>query len=98
MRWPWLISGILLVACGSSEPTKTADDVALAGDDGGEARKGNNSGGPQIDSEVGALDQDKVEEVFSAARNAVKRCFGDANDGLDFEVIGGDIKSVFQEF
>ena len=49
---------------------------------------------PAIQAEIGALDQDAVDEAFKAARPAVARCFDEANRGLPFAVIGGELEVV----
>jgi hypothetical protein len=49
-------------------------------------------GGPAIHAEVGALDEDKVNEAFQAARPAIDACFASANTGLRYQVVGGDVE------
>ncbi len=49
---------------------------------------------PAIAAEIGALDQDAVDEAFKAARPTVARCFEEANRGLPFKVVGGDLEVV----
>jgi hypothetical protein len=41
---------------------------------------------------VGALDREAVDAAFSAARSSVKSCIDEANRGLEFQVVGGDIE------
>jgi len=51
-------------------------------------------GGPQIEAEVGALDEEKVQEAFNAAREAIYACFNATNAGLKHKIVGGDIEVV----
>ena len=47
---------------------------------------------PKVHAEVGALDEEKVNEVVAAARPAIDDCFKSANRGMRYKVVGGDIE------
>lgn len=64
-------------------PSDEVDDVAPA------PRR---DGGPAIDSEIGALDENKVRDTFREARPKITKCLRQANDGLDMPVVGGELE------
>ena len=89
MRVVGMVGALLLVGCASEAhkvdtPDNVADDVAPAA----APRRAT----PIIESEVGALDRDAVDAAFAAVRGDVKACIDAANQGLPFEVVGGDIE------
>lgn len=49
---------------------------------------------PKVHAEVGALDEDKVNEAFAAARPAIDECFRGANKGMRYKIVGGDIEVI----
>ena len=78
-----------LACCDAKEPVSPADrddDTAVV------VPRSTGSGGPKIDSEIGALDEDAVKETFRKARSKVTRCLRDANDGLDMPIVGGELE------
>jgi len=53
-------------------------------------------GGPKIDAEVGALDKKAVAETFEQARTTIRRCFDQANEGMEMPVVGGEVEVVLR--
>jgi hypothetical protein len=92
MRSAICITLLALSACGGTPPADAPDDI-----EAGSAAKPKRGGGmPMLESEVGALDQDKVNEAVTAAAGDVEGCFKRANDGLDYPIIGGDVEMVIR--
>jgi hypothetical protein len=81
---------LVLAACseGSLSPRDASDEMQVT------QMRGRESGGPVIHAEVGALDEDKVNEAFSAARPAIDDCFDHANEGMRYKVVGGDVEVI----
>ncbi len=74
----------LLVACGGGETNpKTAVDVPGARDDEGD------SAPLDVTAEIGALDQDKVDQVFSASIKGLQGCLNQGARRVEF--IGGAV-------
>ena len=75
------ILALSLLACSSGPDAKSPDD------DGPTAEplpsRSSSGGGPKVESEIGALDEKKVNEVFRKVRSKVTRCLRKANDGMD---------------
>jgi hypothetical protein len=82
----------LLAACGDKPKTPDSPDDVASDHVAAPRPKGGSSNVPTIDAEVGALDAEAVEAAFSNARPAIMDCVKAANQGLDFEVIGGDME------
>ncbi|MBW2454178.1 MAG: hypothetical protein JRI68_06695 [Deltaproteobacteria bacterium] len=90
MRWPTLmVLATSLAACSHTPPPDDPVD-----DDGPDQTQLPMSGGPQIQAEVGALDEEKVQEAFNAAKHEIYGCFNAANDELKWPIVGGDIEVV----
>ncbi|MEQ9324475.1 MAG: AgmX/PglI C-terminal domain-containing protein [Polyangiaceae bacterium] len=86
----WVAGG--MAGCASAAPElRSADDVG-AQDVAPESSPRRGPAAPSVESEVGALDRDAVEAAFAEARGAVQACITEANQGLAFEVVGGDIE------
>lgn len=85
---------LALVACSEKPDPKDASDPIEAPTDGPASRP--KSSGPAIQSEIGALDEGKVDEVLSNVRRKVARCLSSANKGMDLEVVGGDIEVLIR--
>ncbi len=78
-----------LVACSSTPPPDNPAD-----DDSPDQTHVPMAGAPQITAEVGALDEEQVKAAFDAARSAIHDCFDASNNGLEWQVVGGDIEVV----
>ncbi len=90
MGWPRLmVLATSLAACSNTPPPDAPVDDASP-----DQTQLPMSGGPQIQAEVGALDEEKVQEAFNAARQEIYGCFNAANDALKWPVVGGDIEVV----
>jgi hypothetical protein len=90
MRAPLLVL-VFAVACGDGKGPKSPSDHV--DDDGATgARPSGGNGGPSIESEIGALDEDAVKGVFKQARSKVTKCLRRANDGMDMEIVGGELE------
>jgi hypothetical protein len=79
----------VLIACSSTPPPDDPVD-----DDGPDQTHIPMAGAPQISAEVGALDEEQVKAAFDAARDEIHDCFNASNDGLEWQIIGGDIEVV----
>lgn len=74
--------GSLLLACGESAPAaKTADDQGP-----GSRPK---SSGPSVSSEIGGLDEDKVDAAFKASLDDLQRCLTEGASRVEF--LGGSV-------
>jgi hypothetical protein len=74
----------LTLGCGGGDPPpKTAGDVEIEPEDGRE-------GAPlDVSSEIGALDEDKVNEAFSGSIKELQRCLNQGSERVEF--IGGAV-------
>lgn len=90
MRSVGIVVVALVAACSSEAPKVTTPNDVAADDPAPTERRG--PAAPSIESEVGALDRDAVDAAFSAARADVQACIAQANQGLPFKVVGGDIE------
>lgn len=90
--WPGWVAATMIVACGGT--TTTADDPSdiTSDPEATPAKERRRLAAPSIESEVGTLDREAVDAAFSAARGSVKTCIEQANQGLPFQVVGGDIE------
>jgi hypothetical protein len=88
MRLRAIIACSIFCACGGNENHAESPDGEMQVT----PMRPRGSGGPRIHAEVGALDEDKVNEAFSAARPAIDECFGRANRGMRYKVVGGDVE------
>jgi hypothetical protein len=71
-----------LVACGDATPeAKTADDQAQTDE--------HKSGGPQVSSEIGGLDEEKVNAAFESSLSSLERCLQQGASRVEF--LGGSV-------
>ncbi len=87
-----LVAGTLIAACGRGPEPKSADDDGAAVDDPRPRGTEGGDAGPKIESEIGALDEDAVQDVFRQARRKVTQCLRRANDGMAMEIVGGELE------
>jgi hypothetical protein len=82
-RLAWLVTlGCLSLACGESAPTaKTADDRAEDHEQKG--------AGPSVSSEIGGLDEDKVDAAFKSSLDGLQRCLTEGASRV--ELLGGSV-------
>src|ERR1041384_6750777 len=74
--------GSLLLACGETTPTaKTADDPSDA-----EPRR---RSGPSVSSEIGGLDEEKVDAAFKSSLDGLQRCLTEGASRVEF--LGGTV-------
>jgi hypothetical protein len=80
----WLaLSTSLLLACGESTPSpKTADDKP-------ETEEHEHSGGPSVSSEIGGLDEAKVNAAFESSLSGLERCLQQGASRVEF--LGGSV-------
>jgi hypothetical protein len=72
----------LIVGCGdSAPPAKTADDEPQT-----EKR---HSGGPEVSSEIGGLDEEKVNAAFESTLSGLERCLQQGASRVEF--LGGSV-------
>lgn len=75
-----VLSAGLLIACGESAPTpKTADDTPRTEEERGS--------GVSVSSEIGGLDEDKVNAAFESTLDSLQRCLQQGASRVEF--IGG---------
>ncbi len=84
-----VLVGSLWLGCTSSQEAKSPPDQV---DDEPEPVTARPSGGPAIESEIGALDENAVKDTFGQARAKVVKCLRGANEGLDLPVVGGELE------
>jgi hypothetical protein len=79
----WLaLTGFVLLACGESAPApKTADDRSET--------QPSRSGGPSVSSEIGGLDEDKVDAAFKSSLDGLQRCLSEGASRVEF--LGGSV-------
>jgi hypothetical protein len=78
----WLNLPLLLVACGDATPVaKTADDAPET-----EERQGS---GLAVSSEIGGLDEEKVNAAFEASLSGLERCLHQGSSRVEF--LGGSV-------
>jgi len=79
----WLALSVpLLLACGEGAPTpKTADDEPAAQERHGER--------PTMSSEIGGLDEDKVNSAFESTLSGLERCLHQGSSRVEF--LGGSV-------
>jgi hypothetical protein len=71
-----------VVGCGDATPTaKTADDVPEAHE--------RRDGRPSVSSEIGGLDEDKVNAAFESSLPGLQRCLGEGASRV--ELLGGSV-------
>jgi len=82
-RLAWCcVPALVCLACGGdAPPAKTADDVP-------ETSKAQR-GGPSVSSEIGGLDEDKVDAVFQASLSGLQRCLQEGAGRVEF--LGGSV-------
>jgi hypothetical protein len=80
----------MLAACGGSErePKTAADDIELESD------YGDSSSGMAVSSEVGGLDEDKVNATFESSVRELQRCLNRGAGRLEF--LGGGVSFFIQ--
>lgn len=77
-----LLPTLLCLACeDSAPPAKTADDQAQ-----GDERR---SGGPSVSSEIGGLDEEKVNAAFESSLSGLERCLQQGASRVEF--LGGSV-------
>jgi hypothetical protein len=75
----YLASSAFLVACGGGEaPAKSADDAVS---EGAEEDRGP---GVQTSSEIGGMNEDAVEEAFTASLGGLQRCLNSGAERVEF--------------
>jgi hypothetical protein len=78
----WLLPLNLLAACGeSAPPPKTADDQPETHESHGT--------GPSVSSEIGGLDEDKVNAAFESSLSGLQRCLQQGASRVEF--LGGSV-------
>ena len=82
---PALVLACSLVACGGSEPTaKSAADAPIV--EGGDE---DHLHGVRATSEIGGMNEDAVEETFSASLSGLERCLSRGAERVEF--LGGSV-------
>jgi len=79
----WLATSLsLTVACGDATPVaKTADERPETHDE--------RAGRPSVSSEIGGLDEDKVNAAFESSLSGLQRCLGEGASRVEF--LGGSV-------
>jgi hypothetical protein len=78
-----LLSLTTALACGESAPApKTADDAP-------EIEEEKRAGRPQVSSEIGGLDESKVNAIFESSLSGLERCLHQGSSRVEF--IGGSV-------
>jgi hypothetical protein len=81
LAWSCVPALVCLACGGDAPPSKTADDVPETT----KARRG----GPSVSSEIGGLDEDKVDAVFQASLSGLQRCLQEGAERVEF--LGGSV-------
>jgi hypothetical protein len=81
--WVAGVSAVGLVACGAPPPPAEAPKTDAPAD------AGRRTAGPSIESEVGALDPDKVQAAFLRAKPKVLDCFAKGQERVAY--LAGDV-------
>jgi hypothetical protein len=78
-----------VIGCGGSPPPPA---VEAPPSEGGEPEP--RSGGPSVESEIGALDEFKVKQVFERAANKLSACFNRGAERLPY--LSGEVRFVIR--
>jgi hypothetical protein len=80
----WLVVPVCLsIACGeSAAPSKTADDEP-------ETKEDRRAGRPSVSSEIGGLDEQKVNAAFESSLSGLERCLHQGSSRVEF--LGGSV-------
>ena len=81
----WLVVPVsLLMACSeSASPAKTADDEP------NETKDHRRAGRPSVSSEIGGLDEQKVNAAFESSLSGLERCLNQGSSRVEF--LGGSV-------
>jgi hypothetical protein len=82
-----LVTLLSLAACGGTTPPAETPK-----NDDGPAVQGNDSGGPSVESEIGALNEDKVKAAFHGVAGGLEKCFRKGAERVSF--MGGEARLV----